>query len=328
METRVEPLRDLFCDGKPLNIQSVSPFDQKRLLSSLHQQLDRSVQDRWSADEAKIPRIIMQTWKNCDIPSHWKESPLSIRQMMPNWTYVLMTDEDNNKFCQTYFPDFWPYFRDMEHNIQRADAIRYMWLYVYGGIYVDMDMVVVKPLDKLFVEDTMLYLCTSGNITSCITNSLMASKPKCPIWLDMIEHMKKEAPWWAYGKHMNVMNTTGPVGLNYVVKNSEYPYMTIPSKLVMPCSVCDLDRYGTCDIGNSYLRPLVGSSWVAWDSRVYNFFMCNWKVVLTVILILILLVIILVIIWATNLSSYMRGFGSTNRNQTQSISMNATQSEG
>jgi mannosyltransferase OCH1-like enzyme len=297
-----ENIRELQCNGQSLNVQAVSPFDHKRLISALHQQIDQSIDPHLEStilmrNKSNIPRIIMQTWKNCDIPDHWKESPISIRETMPDWTYVLMTDEDNNRFCKTHFPDFWPYFRDLKHNIQRADAIRYMWLYMYGGIYIDMDMVIVKSLDKLFVDDTMLYLCTSGNITSCITNSFMASKPKCPIWLRMIEHMKQDPPWWAYGKHMEVMNTTGPVALNYVVKTSEHPYMTIPSKMVMPCSVCDLDRYGTCDIGDSYLSPLVGSSWVAWDSRVYNFFMCNWKTIILCIVIFIILLFIILILW-------------------------------
>ena len=97
-----------------------------------------------------IPKIIMQTWKNTDIPDKWKSSPASIRQYMPDWEYVLMTDDMNDQFVRTYFPDFYSHYVNFPYPIQRADAIRYMWLYKHGGIYMDMDFELIKPLDDLF----------------------------------------------------------------------------------------------------------------------------------------------------------------------------------
>ena len=47
-----------------------------------------------------IPKIIMQTWKNTQVPDHWKRSPESIKQHMSDWQYVLMTDDDNRKFVE------------------------------------------------------------------------------------------------------------------------------------------------------------------------------------------------------------------------------------
>ena len=248
-----------------------------------------------TTNEVKIPKVIMQTWKTRRIPKHWRESPLSIKEHMPDWDYVLMTDEDNEKFCREFFPDFLPYYLDFPHAIQRADAIRYMWLYIHGGIYMDLDVVIVKPLDPLFYEEADLYLCSSGNIGSCLTNSFMASKPGCQMWLKMIEHMKKPKPAWAVGKHMEVMNTTGPVALNYLVKKRGYTYHALPAKLVMPCSVCNIDN---CQIDkDTYLRPLIGSSWIGMDTKVMNFFMCNWRSVVVIGIILFILLIIIIVWW-------------------------------
>ena len=117
----------------------------------------------------------------------------------------------------------------------------------------------------------------------------MASKPGCTIWLDMIEAMKKpDLPWYYMGKHIEVMNTTGPVMLNYVVKKSNKVYAMLPSKRIMPCSICNLK----CNTKNSYLKPLEGSSWIAYDTRVYNFFMCKWRIVVGIILVLLLLLLL------------------------------------
>ena len=87
-----------------------------------------------------IEHSFMQTWKTRNIPHQWKISPSSIKKNIPkHWNYVLMTDRDNRDFVKKYFPSFLSYYESFPYNIQRADAIRYMWLYVNGGIYMDLD---------------------------------------------------------------------------------------------------------------------------------------------------------------------------------------------
>ena len=241
-----------------------------------------------------IPKIIMQTWKNNDIPKKWQVSPVSIQEHMPDWEYVLMTDEDNRKFVRKHFPDFLPYYDRFPHGIQRADAIRYMWLYVHGGIYMDLDFKVQYPLDELFTYDSDVYLVASGNVGAYITNSFMASKPRCKLWLEMIEGMKQKLPWYYLGKHVEVMNTTGPIMLSHVAKKSKVVYSMLPGKLIMPCSICNIN----CDASEAYLKPLEGSSWISYDTRFYNFFMCKWKrVIVFAVFLLILLLLIIFILW-------------------------------
>lgn len=240
-----------------------------------------------------IPKIIMQTWKTSEIPEKWKSSPESIRNYMPDWKYVLMTDEDNRKFVQNHFPDFLPTFDAFPYPIQRADAIRYMWLYIHGGIYIDLDFELTHSLENLFLEESELYFVKSGNVGSIITNSLMASQPGNKFWLQLLECIKVRwgFQFWMIGKHLTVMNTTGPMMVNRVVKASGIKYHQLPNALVMPCSVCQLDS-GTCNTSKAYLRPLEGKSWNSWDSTLFNLFLCQWK---TLGLILFLLLIILLI---------------------------------
>jgi len=242
--------------------------------------------------QVQIPKIIMQTWKNQDIPNKWKPSTKSIKRYMPEWKHIIMTDEDNRKFIKKHFPDFLHYYDKFPYNIQRADAIRACWLYVYGGIYMDLDIEILKPLDSLFYQKHGIYLVNSGNFSSYTTNSFMASQPRNPIWLEYIEQMKKSPNKWVMGKHFTVMTTTGPMALTNVLKNTHNLYTLLPSKLLMPCSVCD-DR---CDVNDSYLRPLEGQSWNAWDSKFFNFFLCHWKKVIILVIVLIILIIIILMI--------------------------------
>jgi len=213
---------------------------------------------------------------------------------MPDWKYVLMTDKDNRKFVKKHFPDFLPYYDNFTYNIQRVDAIRYMWLYVHGGIYMDLDFKMQHSLDHLFVNDTEAYLVSSGNFGSYYTNAFMASKPGCKLWLEMIEAMKKPLPWFYIGRHVEVMNTTGPIMLTYVAKKTKTVFSVLPRKLLTPCSVCNLE----CDTSHAYLKPLPGSSWVTYDTKIYTFFMCKWKRVIVFVVFLILLILFLIfILW-------------------------------
>ena len=254
---------------------------------------ESTIEDKY---EVKIPKIIMQTWKTKDVPDKWKVSPKSIKRMMPDWKYVLMTDEDNRKFVKKHFPDFLPYYDDFPHGIQRCDAIRYMWLFVNGGIYMDLDYEMLHPLDELFIIDSEAYLVSSSNVGAYITNSFMASKPGCKLWLEMIEAMKKPLPWYYLGKHVQVMNTAGPIQLTHVAKNSSVVYSLLPGKLLIPCSICNI---GKCKSKGAYLKQLEGSSWVSYDTKFYNFFLCQYRQIITfVVFLLILILVVIFIIWS------------------------------
>lgn len=234
----------------------------------------------------KIPKNIFQTWKTHDVPDHWKSSPESIKTLMPNWTHTLFSDEDNRKFIKKYFPDFLDTYDSLEYPIMRSDAIRYAFLYIYGGVYMDLDIELTKPLDNLFYEDADIYAVKSGNVGSVYTNSFIASKAGCELWLDCLEEIKKPYEYWMIGKHFKIMGKTGPLMLTRVLKRNKYKYhvKNIPQKLLMPCSLCDPKP---CTKKGAYTRALEGSSWCGWDSLIYGGCICNWgKIALIIILII------------------------------------------
>ena len=247
----------------------------------------------------KIPKIIFRTCWSHDIPEKWKASSESIKLLMPEWQDILMDDEENRNFVKKHFPDFLTYYDNFPYNIQRADAIRYMFLYIYGGLYIDMDFEILNPLDELFVSDNEVYLVKSGNVNSCYTNSFMASKPRSKFWLEVIEEMKKPLPFYIIGKHLTVMCSTGPMMLSRVAKRTSTVLGITPSKYIMPCNICHIN----CSTCESYLRPLEGSSWTGWDTTFFKFWFCYWKYVVAFLVCIILLLIISFIIYKLNLSN-------------------------
>lgn len=234
-----------------------------------------------------IPKIIHQTWKTNQVPDEWKTSPVMWKKLHPDWTYKLWTDEDNLNFIKKKYPWYLKTYLSFPYNIQRADAIRYCILYEYGGLYSDLDIEPIKKLDDLFIYEGA-YLVKSINTPYSYTNSILASTPKNKFWLDVLKETMKKSEWWYVGKHITVMNTTGPAMINRVILKTPFVIHTLPHTFLFSCSICDKMP---CQNNSARLRMLKGQSWNEIDSLIFNFCLCKWKYILFVIVLLFVIVI-------------------------------------
>lgn len=64
----------------------------------------------------------------------WEEAGHACRQQHPGYVFEFWDDARAAEFVQREFPDIWATWRDYPYNIQRADSLRYMILYRYGGM--------------------------------------------------------------------------------------------------------------------------------------------------------------------------------------------------
>ena len=253
-----------------------------------------------------IPKKIIQVWvgDEAKIPEYYGTSLESIeRHMVANgWEYKLLKEPEISEFIAREYPDFLETYKKFPHDIQRADAIRPLWLKKYGGLYLDMDFEIMEPLDSLFTADIDAYFLPSPNrdiFHSVLVNSVMASKPGVSVWDNYIKQMKTPTKPWIIGKHLEVMNSTGPVALSKAVAKSNGVYGTLPTKLLSPCSICNVT---SCDKHGTMMRQLTGKSWHSLDSSIYNTIFCNfWYIMLGI-------VFIILIVWAIRRS---RSYGST-----------------
>ena len=164
-----------------------------------------------------------------------------------------------------------------------------MVLYLYGGIYLDLDYQSLKPFGTIILENNKeVGLIKSGNI-DCITNSFLCSHKVSKFWLQCIEEMKKPYKWWYLTKHFKIMCRTGPIMVDRVYKANKDKVQLL--EIAVPCSVCNIDN---CEYNKKYfLRAIHGQSWNSWDSFIINFTLCNKKSIIYVILIIILTIIII-----------------------------------
>lgn len=164
------------------------------------------------AQTAPIPRRLFQTWKTHDLPSQFAAWSATWHQYNPDWEFELWDDAENRMFIQHYYPWFLPRYDSYPKEICRADAVRYFYLYRYGGIYADLDFECCKSLEPLLDENcVILGRMSSNDHEHNIPNALMASPPKAEFWL-LVIHGMLHAP-----SGLRPEYTTGPVILREAV---------------------------------------------------------------------------------------------------------------
>lgn len=163
-----------------------------------------------------FPKSIFQTWKTkTNLPSPFEYWSNTWKQLNPSYEYTLWDDADNRKFLETHYSWFLPRYDSYDVNIKRVDAVRYFYLFHYGGIYADMDFECLKPLDQLLIDyseyDILLGSMETGNDWKqdhSIPNAIMISKPKARFWEHVIVNLNENKT-----NDISTENQTGPIFL-------------------------------------------------------------------------------------------------------------------
>src|SRR5256885_2573686 len=100
-------------------------------------------------DVDRVGAQIFQTWKSrTALPDNFAYWRSTIIQNNPDFAFTLWDDNDNRNFIASYFPWFLPVYDKLPSEIYRVDCVRYFYLYVHGGFYIDLDTEGLKPLTK------------------------------------------------------------------------------------------------------------------------------------------------------------------------------------
>lgn len=105
-----------------------------------------------------IPPIIIQTWKSKEI-SNPKLAYCQKRllDLNPNFQYIFFDDEDMYSFMKNEFSTYWQRFKNLKYKIQQIDVFRLCAVYYYGGVYLDMDILLEKSLDGLLNTGSLIF---------------------------------------------------------------------------------------------------------------------------------------------------------------------------
>lgn len=88
---------------------------------------------------------------NVDLNKHptWKDARDACLRLHPNYEYKFWNDSLAEQLIQEEYPWFLDAWKNYKYPIQRADSLRYLVLYHYGGIFLDMDLECRRSLGPL-----------------------------------------------------------------------------------------------------------------------------------------------------------------------------------
>ncbi|KAF8195762.1 nucleotide-diphospho-sugar transferase [Mycena galopus ATCC 62051] len=228
---------------------------------------------RWNASEhgqvERIPRILHQTWKTGTLPEKWKTISQECRDMMPDYEYKLWTDESSREFIARHYPWFLNTFDDYSYAILRADAIRYFVLYHYGGIYLDLDIGCLRPLDPLLVYPVIL----PKTIPVGVSNDLMFAEKHHPFLAQTIHNLATFDHSWILN-YPTVMFSTGPMFLS--IQHGIYSSQRAPggNVRILPKSLYGKNAEPV-EAPHSFFTHHYGSSWHS-DDAAFIWFLGVW----------------------------------------------------
>lgn len=103
-----------------------------------------------------IPRLIHQIYLSGDLPSELDSNVTSIKQMNAGWEHRLYDDKQARAFIIEHFGNrvLKRYDRiDPMYGAAKADLLRQLLIFIYGGVYLDIKSYTEKPLQSIIMPN-------------------------------------------------------------------------------------------------------------------------------------------------------------------------------
>ncbi|MGF7081413.1 glycosyltransferase family 32 protein [Mucilaginibacter sp. UYCu711] len=186
----------------------------------------------------KIPSIIHLVFlnKNEPYPQIFQKCIARIKRLHPKWEIRFYNQDDAEKIISNEMPFFKPIYDNYHHTVQKADVLRVILVYLFGGFYLDMDMLCIKPLDDL--RRFTLVLSEEKTLTKSVckklglkerlrvANYMFGSVPKHPFWLKYLQSAAMLSTI-AIKTENDILESTGPGLLSNLFSKLKYIFPEI-----------------------------------------------------------------------------------------------------
>jgi len=207
-----------------------------------------------------IPKIIWQTYETDFnlLPEEAKQCSYSWQIKNPDWKYMYMDSKQRDEFILHEFGNDWySLFKNIKLGIVKANIWRCMIIYIYGGLYCDLDTVCNEPINQWIKNDYDMTLCRDHqeNLNDFAIYTF-AAKPNHPALKNIIDELYKNISNNKIDIN-NVIELTGESVWNKVINNNKYNFYCYKDS--------DADMFNGKAI--SHLGPSKN-----WNEKLYN----NW----------------------------------------------------
>ncbi|KAG5956180.1 hypothetical protein E4U57_002823 [Claviceps arundinis] len=135
----------------------------------------------------------------------WGDAVQSCVDIHPGWESHIWTDENAGKFVAEKFPELKHLWDNYNYPVERIDALRYMLLYAYGGVILDMDLKCKRALGPL---RRFSFVAPEAHPTGFSIGFMMASKGNAFVG-DIVRNLTVYNKQWLGLPYATVMFSTG-----------------------------------------------------------------------------------------------------------------------
>ena len=162
--------------------------DQQRLkMEYFH----RNEKKRMKLEKQTIPKNIFQSWYTHKIMPYIKNS--FDKQYKIGYRHIIYTDNEMDLFVNKHFPGkISDCYNKLNIITSKVDLWRYLVLYKYGGIYLDMDSLINVPLDQIILPDDSAiisreFIGTSPKLSKYFAQCVLIFSKRHPILKQTID---------------------------------------------------------------------------------------------------------------------------------------------
>lgn len=259
-----------------------------------------------------LPKKIHQIWLSDGsgkVPNPiTKEYTEKTRSLHPDFEYKLWDNKMVEDLLESSGLIMWKkLYERASPFICKCDIARYFILYMEGGIYMDLDVNMFKPLNDKDLQSDLLFFHENRKLpndeivmnnkkpilTYSVCNSIIGSTQGNPFWNYLATNIQIAFDRKGYASGIeDVMLTTGPRILTTSIQN----YMKITGKIIKPyCYSKDVSKNPVFELDHAK-----GSNWKK-DVFIYKQFPSLLTVIAAVIIVIIF---ILLIIWRHSILTY------------------------
>lgn len=226
----MHPPASLFSGRMSKHIRRILPFyvafvflilffsraDPLELNQSPSDVLKRVIAYQTRSSTNRIPKKVWQTWKVDPLHMEDRDSSRarSWTELNVGWRYEALTDGNDLEYVETHFgpngvlnrPDIVHAYRTLTAMIIKADLLRYLVMYVEGGVYADIDVEALKPADTWIPshipqEEVGLVISVEIDEPNFVNHTILGPKsqsfcqwtfmckPKQPVILKLIDNV-------------------------------------------------------------------------------------------------------------------------------------------
>lgn len=136
----------------------------------------------------ELEKNIFTTYYRKDYPEELNHIKEEYEKINPNWKLHYYNDEDCEIFIKQFYPEFWECYDKLIPTAYKADLFRCLIVYHFGGVYCDIKVRILKPLEQI-IDDKEFYAFKDYNAQG-IWNGFFYSVKNNPLLMLIAQSIK------------------------------------------------------------------------------------------------------------------------------------------